>query len=1511
MTSSDSKANLTDTKGRLASSGYEPSGAPSYSLLSQFKVPPPIFDGTLTEYLSWRNKIMIYFQEVDLGSLMSASTEDEAFQVPEFGRKDQLLFKLLLFTTTGPVANRVRVAQCQGSGWRFWTRMEYEYNRQDVASQFEAFAQLMALRYRNGSLREYFDSYIASVELVISKGLELPEGIFVFALLFSLPAEFSTFKSLVLGQNIKTLDVVRTMALSEEAMLRRNEQEQVLFSQNRRLPQPPSSSGKRKFIKGNKKAKDKCRVCHKLGHWARECPERVSEIAALLVEAEPPAKKLKLQEPLPDAMECDEIVLVSCDATGATKVAQEAAAKKATAKPQVKPTVSKPPKLTEKVRKLITLKNPPIGRIKKVTKPVSDQQKIVASGKNADDTVVKDKVGLVTLGNEVNKAMSVDAYLMSFILDTGATSHMVSDSTILDNFQPDSRTIGQAEKGRRLESIGIGDLSCHLGSGNGIPGLRLKLCNVLVIPTLSMNIVSGRKLTESGLTMVFRADVCEVLNSVGKKLFTCEKINGLYWLKVRVRKDAVNLVNEEIPKLELWHRRLGHLGVKMVKQMLPDCNLQKVPLKCSVCLEGKLTRAPFTKSETKSTRCFDLIHSDVCGPFPVDALHGYRYFVTFIDDKSKFCFIYLIKWKSEVLEKFKEFLAMVQNVFEARPKILRSDNGGEYVSKDFKKVLSAYGILHQTTVPYTPQQNGVAERMNRTITETVKCLLFGARLPQQYWGYAVLCAVYVRNRCWTAQLDKKSPYEVLYGSAPGLEDLRIFGCICYVQVPNEKRNKLDARARKCVFLGYSTTSKAYLVQDAVSKRIFTSRDVIFFEGTFENHEEHKLPSPSRNVGGAVQMEPVFEARPVVPGSSNVLNQGEILERASPRNEEDISDDVWQPAVEDQDFLDASGETQTLPQTESMSSGGNMRHHQDAADGGEDLVNPQPYGEKDWMGSRYIMQNVDVPPAKDINAPPKHTKRVSLYRQGVIEDPDEMAMVTLKGPRTYYEAVSSSESSKWIEAMEEEMASIIKNETYELVEAPKGRKIVDCRWVLGIKQDADGNLARYKARLCARGFTQEYGIDYEETYSPVVQFNSIRVFLTIAVWLKMEVEQMDVITAFLNGVLQEEVYMRQPPGFEVEGKENRVCRLKKSLYGLKQSPRQWNKTMNEFLQTIGFVNCTADTCMYIKHKEGKTVMIALYVDDLIIASNCNKLMRETKQYLNKRFEMKDLGKLRFYLGIEVLWNKDGSCSLRQRPYIQEILEKFNMMDCKPVAAPISSGQKLTKAMCPETEEEIRRMSKVPYRSAVGSINWLVTGTRPDLAVAVGDAAKYLNNPGEQHWIAVKRIIRYLKETKDWSLVIKPTSLNLVGYCDADWAGDLDSRRSTTGYIFKLGGVSVCWKSKRQPTVALSTSEAEYMALSSAAQMAIWLRRLLSDLSFVQTKATVIFEDNQGCIAIAKNPVNHERTKHIDIKYHFVRELIEANEVAVTYLQTEDMLADILTKGLARDRHQKLCRAIGLH
>ena len=388
--------------------------------------------------------------------------------------------------------------------------------------------------------------------------------------------------------------------------------------------------------------------------------------------------------------------------------------------------------------------------------------------------------------------------------------------------------------------------------------------------------------------------------------------------------------------------------------------------------------------------------------------------------------------------------------------------------------------------------------------------------------------------------------------------------------------------------------------------------------------------------------------------------------------------------------------------------------------------------------------------------------------------------------------------------------------------------------------------------------------------------------------------MDVTTAFLNGTLDEDVYMEQPEGFIMN--PDLVCKLKRSLYGLKQSPRCWNVVLDEHLKNIGFAQHKEDPCLYTA-TGGETVIVAVYVDDILIATETKNKMNHVKEMIAQRFNVRDLGQLKSFLGVQVKQDNDGIW-IGQPGYATKVIEKFGMLQCKPVATPVDTSQKLKKG-----DGGDATVDQTLYQSAVGSLLYLSGWTRPDIAFAVRNVAKFTENPTMQHWIAVKRILRYIKGTLDYGIQYRKGNEQLLGYSDASWANDLDDRKSVSGYIFMLSGGPISWRSKKQTTVALSTAEAEYVALAAAAQEAVWLRSVMKGLN-KEIPPTVIHEDNQSAIAIAKNPQFHSRTKHVDIKYHFVRELVEDGIIQLSYCESGNMMADILTKGLAAPQHNKL-------
>jgi Reverse transcriptase (RNA-dependent DNA polymerase) len=366
-----------------------------------------------------------------------------------------------------------------------------------------------------------------------------------------------------------------------------------------------------------------------------------------------------------------------------------------------------------------------------------------------------------------------------------------------------------------------------------------------------------------------------------------------------------------------------------------------------------------------------------------------------------------------------------------------------------------------------------------------------------------------------------------------------------------------------------------------------------------------------------------------------------------------------------------------------------------------------------------------------------------------------------------------------------MESMRSNNVWELVDLPEGHKAIGNKWVLKIKRLADGSIDRYKARLVAKGYTQQEGIDYEETFSPVVRFASIRLILAIIARLDLELHQMDVKTAFLNGNIEEEIYMEQPASFVVEDQEHKVCKLLRSIYGLKQSFRQWYIWFHQAIISFDFKMIDEYHCVYVKRSKNKFVILSLYVDDILLASNNKEYVQTIKEWLSSNFDMKDMSEASYILGVKIEIDRSKKIlALSQEHYIRKVLEKFRMQDCKSIDTPIVKGEGLSLRMCPKTPDEKTQMEKVPYSSVVGSLIYAMMCTKPYISFAVGMVSRYQANPGLSHWKAVKRILRYLKGTADYSLCFQGENLQLMGYVDADWEGDLDERKSISGYIFLL-------------------------------------------------------------------------------------------------------------------------------
>mgnify|MGYP004622524293 FL=1 len=507
------------------------------------------------------------------------------------------------------------------------------------------------------------------------------------------------------------------------------------------------------------------------------------------------------------------------------------------------------------------------------------------------------------------------------------------------------------------------------------------------------------------------------------------------------------------------------------------------------------------------------------------------------------------------------------------------------------------------------------------------------------------------------------------------------------------------------------------------------------------------------------------------------------------------------------------------------------------------------------------------------------------------------------PNSVQEALTDS---RWKAAMNEEMKSLQKNETWDLVDCPPGKKSVGCRWVYSVKYKSDGTIERFKARLVAKGYTQTYGVDYNETFAPVAKINTVRVLLSLAVNMDWPLKQFDVKNAFLHGELTEEIYMDLPPGCMVTEKEKgKVCRLRKSLYGLKQSPRAWFGRFTKSMRAVGYCQSNSDHTLFFKRNQDKITALIVYVDDMVLTGNDLEEMKLLQEYLSKEFEMKDLGSLKYFLGIEVSRSKNG-IFLSQRKYTLDLLKETGMSACQPIDTPMEEGLKL----CVESNQI--PVDKGRYQRLVGRLMYLAH-TRPDLAYALSVVSQFMHNPGEQHMNSVMRILRYLKSAPGKGIMFtkKEDWQNVSVYTDADWAGAIDDRRSTSGYFTFVGGNLVTWRSKKQNVVARSSAEAEFRGMAFGLCEALWLRLLLQDLGYPPKHPIQLFCDNKAACDIAHNPVQHDRTKHVEVDRFFIKEKLDNKVIELPKICSEDQLADILTKAVSKQIFFKCLGKLGMY
>uniref|UniRef100_A0A803NSQ7 Uncharacterized protein n=1 Tax=Cannabis sativa TaxID=3483 RepID=A0A803NSQ7_CANSA len=743
--------------------------------------------------------------------------------------------------------------------------------------------------------------------------------------------------------------------------------------------------------------------------------------------------------------------------------------------------------------------------------------------------------------------------------------------------------------------------------------------------------------------------------------------------------------------------------------------------------------------------------------------------------------------------------------------------GGEY--QVFQDLAVQNGIDFHHSCPHILTK-WESERKHRHIVEMGLTLLAQAHASQVLVG-RFSTSVCLINRLPTGVLENKAPFEVLYSKQPNYSFLKTFGVACFPCLRPYQTHKFQFHSIKCVNLGYSESHKGYKCLSPTG-RIYISKNVVFnelefpFQLGFLNNYQHEKPVIVQSSSWS------YLPTPTVPLSSQKSSQKPA---ASPSQQPSSS------------AFDVDSSLQQSPHNQSYYF---------------DLHEPSSPGTS--------QTSAGFSPAP--TAPTGHPM-ITRAKAGIFK-PRAFAGTATWHPHTA-EPLTVTEALAhpgWNSAMNSEVIALKKNKTWILVPRSDDQNLIGNKWVYREKLNADGSFQRFKARLVAKGFHQRPGIDFGETFSPVIKASTVRIVLTIAVTKGWDIGQLDINNAFLNGTLVEDVYMAQPEGFVEKGKEDYVCKLNKSLYGLRQAPRAWFEKLKNTLSSWKFKNSKADTSLFFYKTDTVIILVLIYVDDIIVTGNDSKRVKQFIDELNKRFTLKDLGPLHFFLGIEVYRDETG-IYLTQTRYIEELLRRTNFTNLKICPTPATAG----KPMSLSDGEPLN--DPTAYRSIIGGLQYL-SHTRPDISYAVNKLSQFLKAPTTTHWNGAKRVLRYLKGTMKHGLHIGCDSqLTLTGYSDADWACCPDDRRSVAGYCVYFGNTLVSWSSKKQNCCVKIDTESEYRALAHVAAEISWVESLLKELEFPLSTA-VTWCDNQGANALASNPVFHARTKHIEVDVHFIRD-----------------------------------------
>ncbi|RFU25060.1 hypothetical protein B7463_g11276, partial [Scytalidium lignicola] len=1087
-----------------------------------------------------------------------------------------------------------------------------------------------------------------------------------------------------------------------------------------------------------------------------------------------------------------------------------------------------------------------------------------------------------------------------WVIDSGASRHMTYSREAFSDYEPLETPIQVVTaNGMEIQAVGTGNVPIKAALNGRVE--HVKLTGVLHVPELAGSLISVLQLQDRGLTVETTAGKARklLIKLHGKVVGEALRIGRSYTLKSTVQSEQAFVATVTDAGM-LWHRRFGHLSSKSLARLHQATTGEERPVitlkePCEACTMAKKVKVINRKGPERVTKPLERIHTDMWGPYRIPSRNGNTYMITFTDEYTRKVWVYFSQNRVAIHTIFPEFKAKVELETGYRIKAVRCDNAKEYVALG-NRISRITGIQFEYIVPYFHEQLGIPERLNRTLITLARTMLWSSQLPAMFWEDAVETACYVRNRTPIGP-DGKTPEEAYSGKKPYIGHLRAFGCIAYPIVAKEKLTKLEPTSLRCCFIGYMVTDRQYKLYDPVSRKVIVTSSPTFREDLRLDFDWNEpIMEPMEEVEILDFMEPPGD----IPEDANLrmtiaVNQSSQHDVEAGQSGQEASITPWEgvePVTSVVTGISVPEPSEEPPGEPTAAEPQEPHEPLKPPDVTEptDLEEPEPGGRNTPELRLGDPESDDAESVIEVDTSAATGERETSYgpptvrRSGRVRKPSRKAQ---ENPESAFQVeevfIPKNEQEVlrdplWLAAMDLEIKKLQALGTWEIGDLPVGSNLVGYKWVFTVKYTLTGLVDYRKARLVAQGFSQTLGDDYLETFSPTMRLESLRVLLAIVALEDLEIYQADVMSAYPRAKLHTTIYMRPPNTLNVmEGK----------------------------------VPCYSDPSVFIN--QDKSMIIGLYVDDILVLGKDPKTVRAIVDGIGKRWQIKDLGPVQRILGLRVTRDR-ANCSLRinQSQYITELVKRFHLQDAKPVNSPVTDRNTLVKGLPEEPQAD-----QALYQELIGQLGWVTRGSRFDISYVVGQLQQHCNAPTVRHMNAGLRVVRYLNGTVNKELYIgtdkdrngpgEPMGARIQGYSDADYAGDLLDRRSTTGHIFLLNGGPISWTSTKQRCMATSTTESEYVALSEASKQGQWLRSLLRELGRGELLGddleVPIFSDNQACIAIANEPVAHKRSKHIDVRYHQIRDLIASRQISVEYCSTGDMKADMLTKPLTYQSFQK--------